>query len=72
MRAMIDLTRMRLGSIAPNGRRIERCPMCGQKGTISRHNDGSQLVVHKGEDIGIGLSVRDHCFIKAGTCSAAR
>lgn len=65
--AMLDFTKRRKGSVAENGRKIEVCPNCGRKGTISRYtgkNLGSGVCVHKAEDNGIGLGVRDFCYLK--------
>ena len=60
---LLDFTKRRKGSRAENGRRIEVCPKCGRKGTISRHDDGSGMCVHTAEHLGIGLGVRDRCWL---------
>jgi hypothetical protein len=59
----LDFTKRRKGSTAENGRKIEVCPKCGRKGTVSRYHDGGMMIVHTAEHIGIGLSVRDRCFV---------
>jgi hypothetical protein len=60
---MLDFTKRRKGSIAENGRKIAVCPKCGRKGTISRHRDGSGICVHKAEDQGFCLCVREYCSL---------
>jgi len=60
---LLDFTKRRKGSIAEDGRRIELCPKCGRKGTVSRYKNGSGLCVHTAENHGFALGVRDFCSL---------
>ena len=65
---ILDFTKRRLRSFAENGKRIEKCPKCGRKGTIRRYKDGSGLCVHSGKyEGGFLMIVQDFCKFKLET-----
>ena len=61
----VDFTKMRLNSRF-NGRKIEKCPVCGKKGQISRYRNGNWECTHYAR-IEFGFLVsdsRETCYFK--------
>lgn len=44
---LVDFTTARLNSKSFRGRKIERCPVCGQKGEHTRYTRGGEMYVHR-------------------------
>lgn len=43
----MDYTKARLGSKSYRGRKVGRCPKCGQKGEHTRYASGGEIYVHR-------------------------
>lgn len=44
---LVDYTKARLNSKSYRGRKIERCPECGQKGEHTVYREGGEMYVHR-------------------------
>jgi hypothetical protein len=64
-----DYTTMRLGARLTNGGKVERCPACGRKASISRYKDGTGLAKHRGRVEYIFVTITDSCYLSAAMLS---